>query len=162
MLLDLTRYLRASLSRTREKTTTLGQEMELVRAYLDIQKVRMGERLRYQVDIPAQLGREPFPPMLVQPLVENAVKHGLEPRVEGGAITIRVETGQGSIRLVVEDTGCGLAENTSAGVGLSNVRERLEALYNGKGRLTLEENRPSGLKVTVEIPHEGMEGDHRR
>jgi hypothetical protein len=162
MLLDLTRYLRASLSRTREKTTTLGQEMELVRAYLDIQKVRMGERLRYSMDIPDLLSRQPFPPMLVQPLVENAVKHGLEPKVDGGAVFVRVEPGTDSLRLVVEDTGCGLAEGAGAGIGLSNVRGRLEALYNGKGRLVLEENRPSGLRVIMEIPHEGMEGDHRR
>jgi sensor histidine kinase YesM len=161
MLVDLTRYLRVSLSRTREKTATLGQEMELVKAYLDIQKVRMGDRLHYDIDIPDRMTSVPFPPVLVQPLVENAVKHGLEPQIDGGAISIRVDAGSESLRLVVADTGCGLAEDAGTGIGLANVRERLEALYNGKGRLTLEENRPSGLKVTMVIPYEGMEGDHR-
>jgi sensor histidine kinase YesM len=162
MLVDLTRYLRASLSRTRDKATTIGQEMELIRAYLDIHRVRMGERLRYTMDVPENLLEEPFPPMLIQPLVENSVKHGLEPRIEGGEISVMVKERNGVLRLIVADTGYGFTGDEGIGIGLSNVRERLDALYNGKGRLILEENRPSGLKVTVEIPREGSEGDHRR
>jgi sensor histidine kinase YesM len=152
MLSDLTRYLRASLSRTRERTTTLGQELDLVRAFLDIHKVRMGDRLRYTMDLPPDLREISFPPMLVQPIVENAVKHGLEPRVEGGDISIRVEECPGRLRLTVADTGSGLSEHGKFGVGLDNVRERLEALYGGNGRMILEENRPVGLKVTLEVP----------
>ena len=152
MLVDLTRYLRASLSRTRDRTTTLGQELDLVRAYLDIYKVRMGERLRYTLEIPEKLKEAPFPPMLVQPLVENAIKHGLEPRVEGGEIRVAVEEGAGRIRLMVSDTGDGLMENTVVGVGLANVKGRLDALYGDKGRLILEDHHPSGLRVTMEIP----------
>jgi len=162
MLEDLTRYLRASLTRAREDTTTLGQEMELVQAYLDICKVRMGERLRYSVELPGRLRDHPFPPMLVQPLVENAVKHGLEARIEGGGISVLVEETPVALRLTVSDTGLGITGDRDGGVGLTNVRERLEALYDGKGRLILEENRPSGLKVTIEIPHEGSEGYHSR
>jgi len=154
MLMDLTRYLRSSLSRTRDKMTTLGQELDLVRAYLDIHKVRMGERLRYNIEVPEALRSLSFPPMLVQPLVENALKHGLEPRVEGGDIVIKGEDLSDGYRLVVADTGSGLSEEGIGGIGLANVRERLEALFNGKARLILEENRPSGLKVTMEIPHE--------
>jgi sensor histidine kinase YesM len=153
MIEDLTRYLRSSLSRTRDRMTTLGQEMDLVRAYLDIYKVRMGERLHYAIEIPEALKEVPFSPMLVQPLVENAVKHGIEPKIEGGAITIRVEDHGENYRLVVSDTGSGLPEEAVVGIGLANVRERLEALFQGKARLILEENRPSGLKVTLEIPH---------
>jgi len=160
MLVDLTRYLRASLARTRNDITTLGQEMDLVRAYLDIYKIRMGERLLYAVDIPDTLRGRPFPPMLIQPLVENAIKHGLEPKITGGEIGIRAEEIRGGLRLTVSDTGMGLNGDTEPGVGLTNVRERLEALYDGKGHLFLEENRPSGLKVTIEIPHEGGEGNH--
>jgi sensor histidine kinase YesM len=162
MLVDLTRYLRASLARTRDETTTLGQELDLVRAYLDIYKVRMGERLRFTVDIPDPLLGRPFPPMLIQPLVENAVRHGLEPKITGGEIAIRAEETHGGLRLTVSDTGLGLDGNIEPGVGLTNVRERLEALYDGKGRLWLEENLPSGLMVIVEIPHEDSEGDHSR
>lgn len=154
MLEDLTRYLRSSLSRTRDRMTTLGQELDLVRAYLDIYKVRMGERLSYTVEVPDRLREIPFPPMLVQPLVENAVKHGIERKVEGGEILVRVEEDTACYRLVVADTGSGLLEDSVAGIGLANVRERLEALYDRKGKLILEDNQPSGLKVTMEIPHE--------
>jgi sensor histidine kinase YesM len=154
MLEDLTRYLRSSLSRTRDRMTTLGQELDLVRAYLDIYKVRMGERLSYTIAVPETLREVPFPPMLVQPLVENAVKHGLERKVEGGEILVRVEEDTACYRLIVADTGSGLLKESVAGVGLANVRERLEALYDGKGKLILEDNQPSGLKVTMEIPHE--------
>lgn len=154
MLEDLTRYLRASLSRTRDRMTTLGQELDLLRAYLGIYKVRMGDRLRYTIDIPERLNHLPFPPMLVQPLVENALKHGLEPRMEGGEIHVSVEERQGCLRLSVADTGPGLGEGAAGGTGLANVRDRLEALFNGKGRLVLEDNVPSGLKVVMEIPHD--------
>jgi len=154
MLVDLTRYLRSSLSRSRERTTTLGQEMDLVRAYLQIHKVRMGERLRYAIDVPETFRNLSFPPMLVQPLVENAVKHGLGPVIEGGDILIQAEDKTDAYRVVIADTGSGLSDASSAGVGLTNVRDRLKALFDGKARLILEENRPSGLKAILEIPHE--------
>jgi sensor histidine kinase YesM len=154
MLADLTRYLRSSLSRTRERTATLGQEMDLVRAYLQIHKVRMGERLRYAIEIPEALRNVSLPPMLIQPLVENAIKHGLEPRIEGGDIFVKAEDTADGYCLVVADTGLGLSAESIAGVGLTNVRARLQALFNGKARLILEENPPSGLKATLEIPHE--------
>ena len=154
MLEDLTRYLRSSLSRTRDRMTTLGQEMDLVRAYLDICKVRMEERLRFTIEVPDTLRDMAFPPMLVQPLVENAVKHGLETKVEGGEILIKAEAQDGCYRLVVADTGLGFQDNAISGIGLANGRERLVALYEGKARLILEDNNPSGLKVTMEIPHE--------
>lgn len=153
MLVDLTGYLRASLSRTRKDVTTLGQEMDLVRVYLDIQGVRMGERLRYVLEVPDKMRELPFPPMLVQPLVENAVKHGLEPKIDGGEILVKAEDNGESYRLVVSDTGLGVQEAGTGGIGLSNVRERLEALFHGKARLLLQDNQPSGLKVTMEIPH---------
>ncbi len=154
MLEDLTRYLRSSLSRTRDRMTTLGQELDLVRAYLDIWRVRMGERLRYTIEVPDKLRDMPFPPMLVQPLVENAVKHGLETKVEGGEILVSVEEHGEGYRLIVADTGLGLQDDAISGIGLANVKERLEALYDGKARLILEDNHPSGLMVTMEIPHE--------
>ena len=154
MLVDLTRYLRESLSRTRNRMTTLGQELDLVRAYLEIYRVRMGDRLRYTLEVPEGLKKASFPPMLVQPLVENALKHGLEPRVEGGEIRIAAQEIGDRLQLVVSDTGAGLMENTVAGVGLTNVKERLEALYGDKARLILEDNPPSGLRVTMEIRRE--------
>jgi hypothetical protein len=154
MVLDLTRYLRTSLSRTRQEKTTLDQELSMVCAYLSIFKVRMGERLRYKIDVPEPFRSRPFPPMLVQPLVENAIRHGLEPKIEGGEISIRMEETPQALRLIVSDTGCGLDGNGPEGVGLINVRERLAAIYDGKARLILEENRPEGLTAIIEIPHE--------
>jgi len=160
MLEDLTQYLRSSLSRTREQTTTLGQEMDLVTAYLKIQQVRMGDRLRYTIRISDALLNRALPPMLVQPLVENAIQHGLEPSIEGGDIAIRAEETSDGCRIVVADTGSGMLETSTAGVGLTNIRERLEALFHGNARLLLEENQPAGLKATLEIPHDNPHDSH--
>ena len=152
MLLDLTRYLRISLSRSREDQTTIGQEMDTVRAYLNIFKVRMGERLRFTIEVADNAASTLFPPMLVQPLVENAVKHGLEPKVEGGEITIRVAENGDGLRVEILDTGVGFQGETASGVGLANVRERLHTLYGNRARLTLEGNQPSGVKACIEVP----------
>lgn len=155
MLANLAHYLRATLSMTREETGTLEREMDLVRAFLEVHKVRMGERLRYTIEFPGRLRDLPLPPMLVQPLVENAVKHGLEPKIEGGEISIRVAEKENCLILSIADTGTGFHEGPGGGVGLANVRDRLELLYDGRGRLVLEDNEPSGLKATIEIPHAG-------
>jgi hypothetical protein len=154
MLMDLIHYLRTSLSKTRAEATTLGQEMEMVKAYLNIFKVRMEGRLRYRIDVPANLKELPFPPMLIQPLVENAIKHGIEPKIEGGEVTIQARKSGDIIRVELADTGTGLLEDGDRGFGLSNVRERLQSLYGDRGQLILEENRPSGLKAIIEVPYE--------
>jgi sensor histidine kinase YesM len=153
MLVDFIQYLRASLSKIREKKATLGQEMEMIRAYLNIFKVRMGDRLLYNIDLPQHLKAYSFPPMLIQPLVENALKHGLEPKIEGGEILIRGSENDGLLRLEVIDTGLGFNDETDSGMGLSNIRQRLSSLYGNRGRLILEENSPQGLKATIEVPH---------
>ena len=153
MLVDFIQYLRASLSKIREEKATLGQEMDMIRAYLSIFKVRMGDRLNYIIDLPNPLESAVFPPMLIQPLVENAIKHGLEPRVDGGEIRISGTEKDGVFRLEVADTGMGFNPERQSGMGLSNIRERLLSLYGNSGRLILEENRPHGLKATIEVPH---------
>jgi sensor histidine kinase YesM len=162
MLANFIHYLRTALPKTRGETTTIGHEMEMIQAYLNIFKVRMGDRLRYRIDIPEGMKDLPFPPMLVQPLVENAIRHGLEPKIGGGELVIRGHNKQDVICLEVSDTGSGLNEHDNSGIGLSNIRERLRSLYGTKGRLILEENRPSGLKATIEVPHDTDQGDHRR
>lgn len=154
MLMDLIQYLRTSLSRTRHDLITVGQEMEIIQAYLNIQKIRMNERLRFRIDLPETLRDHPFPPMLIQPLVENAVKHGLEPQIEGGAIRIKGEEANGLIRIEILDTGSGFHSYSETGVGLCNVRERLRLLYGGKGRLIIEENKPKGVKAILEVPRQ--------
>ena len=160
MLEDLIHYLRTSLSKTREDITTIGQEMEMIRAYMNIFKVRMGDRLRYKVDVPDNINDIPFPPMLIQPLVENSIKHGLEPKIEGGEVFIHGEKNEEILRLEIVDTGVGFYEEIDPGTGLSNIRERLQSIYGDKGRLILEENRPCGLRAIIEVPHARDQGNH--
>jgi len=162
MLMDLIHYLRTSLAKTREEATTLGQEMEMIKAYLNIFKVRMEGRLRYRIDVPKSFENIPFPPMLVQPLVENAIRHGIEPKIEGGEVNILAKKNGDVISVEIADTGTGLYEDGDMGFGISNVRERLQSLYGDKGRLILEENHPSGLKAIIEVPYGTDQGDHRR
>ncbi len=153
MLMDLIHYLRTSLKKTREGTITVGQELEMIRAYLNIFRVRMEDRLCYKIEVSESIKDIPFPPMLLQPLVENAIKHGLEPKIEGGEVSIRGEENGGILRLEIADTGVGLYKGSGSGLGLSNIRERLKSLYGDRGRLILEENRPSGLKAIIEVPY---------
>jgi sensor histidine kinase YesM len=162
MLMDLIHYLRTSLKKTREDTTTIGQEIEMIHAYLHIFRVRMEDRLSYKIDIPDSMKDIPFPPMLLQPLVENAIKHGLEPKIEGGEVSIRGEENGGILRLEIADTGVGLYKGGGSGLGLSNIKERLKSLYGDKGHLILEENRPSGLKAIIEVPYARDQGNHSR
>jgi len=114
----------------------------------------MEDRLTYAIHVPEQIKNTRFPPMLIQPLVENAIKHGLEPKIEGGEITICADIEDGVLRLQVTDTGLGLHGNGNSGFGLTNIRERLHSLFGDRGRLILEENTPSGMKATIEVPHE--------
>jgi sensor histidine kinase YesM len=153
MLVDFIQYLRASLTKIREDKATLGQEMEMIQAYLSIFKVRMGDRLHYKIELPNKLKAISFPPMLIQPLVENAIKHGLEPKLDGGEILIRGIEKDGKLGLEVVDTGVGFKGERDSGMGLSNIRDRLFSLYGNNGRLILEENSPHGLKAKIEVPH---------
>ena len=155
-------YLRASLPKMRENISTVGQEIELVRAYLNILKMRMGERLDFGVDVPEEMLALPFPPLMLPSLVENAIKHGLEPQREGGRIDVVAQRiGQGAdsiIRIMVKDTGRGFSEGptqSGGGVGLANIRERLLALFGDRARLTLESNIPKGVVATIETPARG-------
>jgi len=154
MLDHLIQYLRAAIPQLRESSTTLGQEAKLAQAYLSIIQMRMGSRLQFKVDIPAPLAGVSFPPMVLLSLVENAVKHGIEPAAAGGSITVDAESGGGLLRLVVRDTGKGLADELGQGLGLANIRERLAALYGEGARLTLAQGREGGAEATVEIPHD--------
>jgi len=160
MLVDLIHYLRTSLSRTFPDQITLDREIDMIKAYLNIQKIRMGERLHFQIELPEALREHPFPPMLLQPLVENAVKHGLEPKMEGGEIMIQAAEEDDLIRIEVTDTGLGFSSFQGGGVGIGNVKERIRLLYGGKGRLILEENKPNGARAIVEVPKHDVQGHH--
>jgi hypothetical protein len=139
----------------RESVSTVGQEVELVRAYLNILQMRMGKRLAFTIDVPPELTEAPFPPLMLPSLVENAIKHGLEPQREGGEVRIGATLDGGRLKLSVADTGRGFGETVGAGVGLANIRERLAALYGGNAKLTLEGNEPHGVVATIEVPAEG-------
>lgn len=153
MLEDLIRYLRAALARTRAEGATLADEIELLRAYLDILGLRMGGRLRYAFEVPPELLPRAFPPMLLQPLVENSVKHGLEPKVEGGELRLAATLEAGRLRIAVEDTGVGLRDASGrGGIGLDNVRQRLKALYGEAARLEVGSNGAGGVTAILELP----------
>jgi hypothetical protein len=152
---NLIQYLRAALPQMREGSTTLGKEVSLCRAYLEILKVRMEDRLQFAITVPQGLSSARFPPMMLQSLVENAIKHGLEPKPEGGSLTLTANVSHGLLRVTVADTGLGFGGATTAGtgVGLGNVRERLAALYGGQARLMVEANTPTGTIATIEVPY---------
>lgn len=150
-------YLRASLSASRAEHATLGSECELAAAYLDVMGVRMAERLRWRFDCdPAACGL-PLPPMLLQPLVENAIMHGIEPRLEGGEIVVSARVDEGMLRIEVADSGLGLRTTPprpGGGVGLANLRERLRQLYGASARLQLIENPAGGVTSRLLLPTE--------
>ena len=152
MLKDFNLYLRTSLATTRPDMTTLDEEVDTIKAYLNIQKIRLGNRLNYSINIPDMLLQQPFPPLLLQPIVENAVKHGLEPDIDGGEINITAESVNGIMRITVADTGKGFSSHNKTGVGISNVKERIRLIYGNKSSLSLEENYPNGAKVIFEVP----------
>ena len=153
LLEQLTSLLRASLSRTRRVDGTLGDELAVVRAYLDVQAFRMAGRMTFDVDVDPGLESVALPPLLVQPLVENAVLHGIEPSATGGHVAVRAERRDGSVRIRVVDDGVGLDPDTAGhGVGIASVRERLRTAFGDRGRLTLTEAAGSGVSAHLQIP----------
>jgi signal transduction histidine kinase len=154
MLGHLLAYLRAALPQLRSNSTTLGQELDLAQAYLSIMQMRMGPRLSFGIDAPDALKLHAFPPMLLMSLVENAVKHGIEPTASGGTIRIEACRHGKQLAVAVSDDGRGLADAIGNGVGLTNLRERLRVLYGERGRFTLEEQPPHGARATIEIPYQ--------
>lgn len=153
MLGHLITYLRRSLPRGEEAWSTLGEELERARAYLEIMKIRMGPRLTLQVDVPAALLPLPLPAMMLQTLVENAIKHGLEPQSGGGTIWLLARVMEGQVSITVADDGRGFAGGTGGtGIGLSNVRERLRLLYGAHATLAVVSNFPKGVAATLSVP----------
>ncbi len=149
---SLITYLRAALPEMREGGTTLGREADMARAYLEIQQLRMGPRLQISVEIPPELRAVPFPPMMLMTLVENAIKHGIDPLQQGGEIRVwAAMAGEGLLDVSVADNGQGLSHSAGMGIGLQNIRERLQALYRKNAKLVLEENQPRGVVARIRI-----------
>jgi signal transduction histidine kinase len=152
MLASFVTYVREALSQMREEETTLGQEVDLAKAYLDVLQVRMGDRLRVRFDIPSEIARLPFPPLALSTLTENAIKHGLMPLPEGGAIEFTARVQNGQLKVGVADTGAGLRMSSGTGSGLANLRARLAALYGDMANLEFEANVPHGIRATIAVP----------
>lgn len=131
---------------------TLQQEIDLVRAYLGVAAVRMAGRLQVTIDADATLAGTELPPLMLATLVENAVKHGITPSTEPGAIVIGVHGGSGSLDISVADTGVGFRATAGTGIGLANTRARLRTLYGGAATLTLRANQPSGVVASLHLP----------
>ena len=152
LLERLNDWLRLALTRARSERATLDDELTLLENYLQILQMRFGERLRWHIEATDAARCAPFPPMLLQPLVENAVRHGIEPSLSGGAIHIRAVMENAILRIQVDDDGAGLGDEIKPGAGLDNVRARLKALYGSSGRLTLASNEAGGVTAALEIP----------
>jgi hypothetical protein len=154
-------YLRAALPQLRAASTSLGKEVGLAEAYLNILRTRMGARLGFTIDVPADLAPHSFPPNLLICLVENAIKHGVEPCAHGGTVQVRARRDDDALVVTVDDTGRGLGTPTREGhgVGLANVRDRLAALYGTRARFTLEPNAPAGARAQIVIPFEAGADD---
>lgn len=152
---SLIRYLRSAMPQMRNGgRPTLGQQVNLCSAFLEIMGVRMEGRLQPLMRVPEGLKSAVFPSMMLQTLVENAIKHGLEPKVEGGRLEISAEIVDGQLAVHVLDTGVGFMPKAEAGVGLANVRERLKALYNGRAELIISVPPAGGTCATIKVPYE--------
>jgi hypothetical protein len=154
---SLIRYLRAVLPQMRDNAlvTNLGREADMVEAYLNLLKMRMEERLTVELDVPEGLRTAAFPPMMLQSMVENAIKHGLEAKPEGGLLKVRAEVAHNKLRVIVSDTGLGFGAvpSNGTGLGLTNIRERLKLLHGDQGQLLIAANMPSGVIATIEVPY---------
>jgi sensor histidine kinase YesM len=158
MLGSLLDYLRAALPAMRRSATELAQEFELVRAYLTILQHRMGERLRFKIELSESLASASIPPLILPTLVENSIRHGLAPLREGGTITVCAAEQGGQIVITVADDGAGFQAASGSGVGLANTRARLSALFGGAASLNLRGNEPRGVIAEVRLPRVAAAG----
>jgi signal transduction histidine kinase len=163
MIALLSEFLRLALQKVQTPQITVSDEMSFVRHYLDIQKIRFGDRLRFQIDVAPETADALVPTLLFQPLVENALRHGILARAGGGAVTITVGAQHGVLRLRVEDDGPGLrrAPPGSSGLGLSNTSTRLSELYGQQASFSVGRGRIGGVAVDIGIPLQLATGNTR-
>jgi len=154
MLDNLMRYFTVALPRMRAQESDLAREAELIDAYLGIHRIRMGPRLAFAVDFPQPLLGVRVPPMMLLTLVENAIKHGINPLPEGGFVRVSADVEQGRLCLRVSDSGRGFGAGTGSGggTGLANIRARLHAEYGAAAELILSPNQPRGITATIVLP----------
>lgn len=162
MLGKLTELLRATLTTNRSSLTNVEQEITLLSAYLDIQQIRLAERLTYRINNNISLHHDELlhlPPFLLQPLIENAIQHGIEPKNKGGEIIINFNVEQENLIIEIADSGIGLQENSKTkgnGISLSNIQQRLTNLFDGKACLSIKENKQGGVSSLLLIPLEQL------
>jgi LytS/YehU family sensor histidine kinase len=152
---ELAEVFRYALDSTRLEWVKLDDELHFLECYLEIEKARFEERLEYAVDVGEELRALRIPPMILQPIVENAIKHGIGPKVEGGKVRIAARLDADRLVLVVEDTGAGPAgksRHRGAGIGLTNIRERLQHVYGDSASLKLEEIGAEGTRAVLVLP----------
>jgi LytS/YehU family sensor histidine kinase len=153
VLRSLVAYLRAAVPRLQESTTTIGQEVELAQAYLEVMHMRMPDRLRFALRVDDAAAGLSCPPMTLLTLVENAVRHGIDPGEEGGRIDVEVSVRNGRCSVRVTDTGVGLKSSARGlGSGLASLRERLQLAFGGDADLRLEAVQPQGARASLEFP----------
>ena len=151
-------YLRSSLPQMRSSGgATLGKQLELSRAYLAIMQARMKERLAVRFEVPDFLGSSPFPPMMLQTLIENAIKHGLEPNIAGGHIDVSARVDEATLIVDVFDNGVGFNPLSNDGVGLANIHERLHLLFGRDAELVIESPPGGGTRASIRLPYQMME-----
>jgi hypothetical protein len=157
MLRDLTDYLHSALPQMRQPASTLGRELAMARAYLNVQRIRMGERLRVEIDVPDALADASLPPMMLVTLVENAIKHGIGPKREGGTVRIGARAEMGQLHIDVSDDGVGLKLGTGTGRGLANTRARLATQFGAAGTLDIGTRDGGGVYALIALPHQSTE-----
>lgn len=153
VLNSLIAYLRAAMPRLGDPNATLGNEVALVRAYLELMLMRMPDRLAFEMDVPAELQGMRFPPMALLTLVENAIRHGIDPAEQGGRVVVRAHReADGALVVSVADTGVGLRETRTPGTGLANLRERLAMFFGDGAAVELTSAEPHGVVATLRCP----------
>lgn len=158
--MHLIEYLRSTLPQMRAAGGgTLGRQVQLSRAYLSIMQARMKERLAVSFDVPAHLEHTPFPPMMLQTLIENAIKHGLEPKIEGGRIDVGARLVGETMHVDVRDNGVGFNMHAGDGVGLANIRERLFLLFGARAELVIEMPLEGGALASLRVPYSSRESN---
>jgi signal transduction histidine kinase len=161
LLAHLNRYLRSSLTHARSTSPSLQAEVEQLRAYLAIMETRLPDRFHATIDCPEECLALPLAPMLIQPLVENAIKHGIEPSAHGGEIVLRARLTDDALEIEVCDSGVGLhnapAQASNNGTGIANVRERLRLLYGEQARLTLTALPERGTLALLSVPRQALQ-----
>jgi two-component system, LytTR family, sensor kinase len=158
MIVGLSEFLRRATEDSHRSQVTLAEEVEYLQRYVDIQKVRFGERLQVIVDIPADLLDAQVPNLLLQPLVENAIKHGIAKRVVGGNVRVTGARRDGAVRLSVYNDGPSFPTDwqTNGGVGLANLRTRLKILHGDASELQVQRAGAEGVEVVVTLPPKEM------